>query len=47
MSCCAGESFIEKIDFDRLTVTYNNLLVEQEKIQRLLELGNYLLSTPP
>jgi len=35
--------FVEKIDYDRLTVTYNNLLVEQEKMQRLLSLGNYLL----
>ncbi len=35
--------FVEKIDFDRLTVTYNNLLVEQEKYQRLLKLGTYLL----
>jgi outer membrane protein len=35
--------FAEKIDYDRLTVTYNNLLVEQEKIQRLLSLGLYLL----
>lgn len=35
--------FVEKIDFDRLTVAYNNLLVEQEKIQRLLSLGTYLL----
>ncbi len=35
--------FVEKIDYDRLTVTYNNLLVEQEKVQRLLELGSYLL----
>lgn len=35
--------FVEKIDYDRLTVTYNNLLVEQEKIQRLLSLGSYLL----
>lgn len=35
--------FVEKIDFDRLTVTYNNLLVEQEKVQRLFGLGNYLL----
>lgn len=34
---------VEKIDYDRLTVTYNNLLVEQEKIKRLLELGSYLL----
>jgi outer membrane protein len=35
--------FVEKIDVDRLTVTYNNLLVEKEKTGRLLELGNYLL----
>lgn len=35
--------FVEKIDYDRLTVTYNNLLVEQEKIQRLVTLGTYLL----
>ena len=35
--------FVEKIDYDRLTVTYNNLLVEQEKIYRLLSLGAYLL----
>ena len=35
--------FVEKIDYDRLTVTYNNLLVEQEKIKRLLDLGIYLL----
>lgn len=33
----------EKIDVDRLTVTYNNLLVEHEKVSRLLSLGNYLL----
>ncbi|MCW3103278.1 MAG: outer rane efflux protein [Bacteroidetes bacterium] len=35
--------FVEKIDYDRLSVTYNNLLVEQEKIQRLLKLGMYFL----
>lgn len=35
--------FVEKIDVDRLTVVYNNLLVEKEKIGRLLELGKYLL----
>jgi outer membrane protein len=34
---------VEKIDFDRLTVTYNNLLVEQEKVTRSLNLGMYLL----
>jgi len=35
--------FVEKIDLDRLTVTFNNLLLEQEKVQRLLKLGTYLL----
>jgi outer membrane protein TolC len=35
--------FVEKIDYDRLSVIYNNLLVEQEKVQRLLGLGTYLL----
>ncbi len=35
--------FVEKIDLDRLTVTYNNLLVEKEKVGRLLDLGKYLL----
>lgn len=35
--------FVEKIDYDRLSVTYNNLLVEQEKVNRLLNLGVYLL----
>ncbi len=35
--------FVEKIDYDRLVVTYNNMLVEQEKIQRLLNVGMYLL----
>ena len=35
--------FVEKIDVDRLTVTYNNLLVEEEKINRLLALSQFLL----
>ncbi len=35
--------FVEKIDFDRLTVAYNNLLVEKEKVDRLLSTGMYLL----
>lgn len=35
--------FVEKIDHDRLTVAYNNLLIEQEKVKRLLQLGTYLL----
>ena len=35
--------FAEKIDVDRLTVTYNNLLVDKENIGRLLTLSTYLL----
>jgi outer membrane protein len=35
--------FVEKLDFDRLSVAYNNLLVEKEKVERLLSLGSYLL----
>ena len=34
---------VEKIDYDRLSVAYNNLLVEQEKANRLLSLGTLLL----
>ena len=30
--------FAEKIDFDRLTVAYNNLLVEKEKVDRIYPL---------
>ncbi|HET6227504.1 MAG TPA: TolC family protein [Bacteroidia bacterium] len=33
----------EKLDFDRLTVTYNNLVVEQEKIKRFVALSINLL----
>ena len=35
--------FVEKLDFDRITVTYNNIVVEKEKIQRFIDLGNALL----
>jgi outer membrane protein len=35
--------FVEKVDLDRVTVAYNNLMVEKEKIQRLLDLGIALL----
>lgn len=34
---------VEKIDLDRVTVAYNNLLTEKEKIQKLMNLGNSLL----
>lgn len=35
--------FVEKIDYDRIFVAYNNLLVEKEKVERLLNLGMYFL----
>jgi outer membrane protein len=35
--------FVEKIDLSRITVNYNNLLVEKEKTERLLKIGYYLL----
>lgn len=35
--------FVEKIDLDRLEVSYNNLLVEKEKTQRLVGLTETLL----
>ncbi len=35
--------FVEKIDLDRISVAYNNLITEKEKIQRQMELGNALL----
>jgi outer membrane protein TolC len=38
-----ANGFVEKIDLDRVTVTYNNLTVEKEKIQRLMSLGISLL----
>jgi outer membrane protein len=38
-----ANGFVEKIDLDRITLTYNNLLVEKEKIQRFLDLGMNLL----
>lgn len=35
--------FAEKVDYDRLVVTYNNLLIEKDKTARLLSLSNFLL----
>lgn len=37
------QGFVELIDVERLEVTYNNLLVEKEKIERLLGLGDAVL----
>jgi outer membrane protein len=37
------EGFVEKIDVDRLEVTYNNLLIEKEKTDRLIGLSETLL----
>ena len=34
---------VEKIDLDRVTVAYDNILVEREKIMRFVELSNNLL----
>lgn len=38
-----NNGFVEKIDIDRITVTYNNLLTEKEKIARLVGLTETLL----
>lgn len=35
--------FVEKIDLDRITVTYNNLVTEVNNVQRLLDLSLVLL----
>jgi outer membrane protein len=35
--------FVEKIDFDRVELTYNNIVTEKEKTEKLLELGKQLL----
>jgi outer membrane protein TolC len=35
--------FAEKLDVDRLTVTYNNLKIEKQKTDRLIELSQMLL----
>jgi outer membrane protein len=35
--------FVEKIDYDRITVTYNNLVTEVSNVQRLLDLSLVLL----
>lgn len=37
------KGFVEKLDYDRVKVAYNNLITEQQKIQRLMELGTALL----
>lgn len=38
-----NNGLIEKIDVDRLTVTYNGLMVEQEKVKRLVDVSILLL----
>lgn len=35
--------FVEKLDLDRVTLAYNNLVTEKDKVQRLLDLGMGLL----
>lgn len=37
------QGFVEQIDLDRITVTYNNLVTEASNIQRLLDLSLVLL----
>jgi outer membrane protein len=37
------EGFIEQIELDRITVTYNNLLIEADNIKRLLDLSLVML----
>jgi outer membrane protein len=37
------QGFVEKIDVDRIEVTYNNLKSEKEKIDRLIQLSELLL----
>jgi outer membrane protein TolC len=38
-----NNGLVEKIDVDRLTVTYNGLLVEQDKVKRLVDVSILLL----
>lgn len=38
-----ANGFVEKIDVDRITVTYNNLVTEVNNVQRLLDLSLVLL----
>lgn len=38
-----NNGFVEKVDLDRIDVTYNNLLLEKEKVQRLIDLSRTLL----
>jgi len=35
--------FVEKVDLDRLTLNYNNIITEKEKIGRVVALGEYFL----
>ncbi|TND09887.1 MAG: outer membrane efflux protein [Bacteroidetes bacterium] len=35
--------FVEKLDYDRVEVAYNNLVTERDKVKRLLDLGLSLL----
>src|SRR5207244_3662266 len=35
--------FVEKIDYDRVALTYNNLATERENVNRMVKLSDYLL----
>lgn len=37
------QGFVEQIDVDRLEVSYNNLLTEKQKVERLIILSEYML----
>lgn len=37
------QGFVEQIDVDRLEVSYNNLVTEKQKIERLVTLSEYML----
>lgn len=39
----SDNGFVEKLDLDKTTITYNNLLTEQQKAERFLALGYILL----
>ncbi|MCX6183298.1 MAG: TolC family protein [Bacteroidetes bacterium] len=43
MQAMHQSGMVEKLDVDRITLTYNNLLSEKEKVARLIELTQYLL----
>ena len=43
MQAMNQNGLVEKLDVDRITLTYNNLLSEKEKVARLMEMTTYVL----